>query len=90
MPVAPKSFGAKNREVRRGTKQERGYGGEWSRISLMVRAEHPVCQVCHAAPSEDVDHIIPFRGIKDPLRTQRSNLQAICRACHTAKTARQL
>jgi 5-methylcytosine-specific restriction endonuclease McrA len=89
MPTAPKVFGSTNREKRRGTKQQRGYGGAWERISKMVRAQYPVCQICHDAPSDDVDHIIPFNGPNDPLRTQRSNLQAVCRACHVKKTREQ-
>ena len=90
MPRTPKLFRSqKARQRRTGTKQERGYGGEWERISKMVRAQQPVCQMCYDAPSEDVDHIIPFRGLKDPLRTARSNLRAVCRPCHSKKTKGQ-
>lgn len=85
MPLAPKKFKPKNREKLQGTKQQRGYGGEWERISQIVRQAHPVCEYCHNAPSEEVDHIIPFKGPNDPLRTQRSNLKATCRACHQRK-----
>ena len=90
MPTAPKRFKAKCRRQLLGTKQQRGYGGEWERISKQVRAEEPVCRICNDAPSEDVDHIIPFRGLKDPLRTLRSNLRGVCRACHSKKTKGQL
>ena len=86
MPNTPETFGRKQREQRRGTKQQRGYGGEWERISKIVRAAHPVCQICQNEPSAHVDHITPFKGVSDPLRTDRSNLQALCVACHQAKT----
>ena len=93
MPTAPKTFRQaerrKEREAVRGTKQQRGYGGEWERISVMYRAEHPVCEMCHDAVAVDVDHVRPFNGINDPLRTMWSNLQALCRACHNGKTRRQ-
>jgi 5-methylcytosine-specific restriction endonuclease McrA len=90
MPTAPQSFRAKERaeqrERFRGTKQQRGYGGEWERISLMKRRECPVCEVCRNAPADDVDHIVPFNGVNDPKRTEWQNLQSICRACHNGKT----
>ena len=93
MPTAPETFHAKKRkriaQQRRGTKQQRGYGGEWERISKMLRVQYPVCQMCHNAPSEDVDHIIPFVGVMDPRRTARSNLRAVCRPCHSKKTKGQ-
>lgn len=86
MPNAPQVFGRKQIEERRGTKQQRGYGGEWERISKLFRAQHPVCQECQQNASEDVDHVIPFNGLKDPLRTSWSNLRALCRGCHNRKT----
>lgn len=87
MPNAPRTFRTtQKREQYRGTKQERGYGGEWERISKLYRRSHPVCEICNAAPSEDTDHIVPFRGLNDPLRTAWDNLQAVCRACHNRKT----
>jgi 5-methylcytosine-specific restriction protein A len=90
MPRTPQTFRRKgHRHSGRtylGSKQSRGYGGEWERISRMYRQQHPVCEICHAAPSEDCDHIVPFRGVNDPLRTDWNNLQAVCRSCHNRKT----
>lgn len=90
MPSAPKTFRneerKKEREQFRGSKQSRGYGGEWERISRMKRQANPVCEVCNDAPAEDVDHIFPFDGVNDPKRTEWQNLQSICRACHNGKT----
>jgi len=93
MPTSPKSFRQKERkrekEQFRGSKQQRGYGGEWERISRLKRAECPVCQVCHDAVAVDVDHIEPFDGVDDPKRTDWRNLMSVCRLCHRAKTGRQ-
>lgn len=93
MPSSPKTFRsehrAKEREQFRDSKQSRGYGGEWERISLMKRRECPVCEVCNDAPADDVDHIIPFDGLNDPKRTEWQNLQSICRRCHNGKTHRR-
>jgi 5-methylcytosine-specific restriction endonuclease McrA len=89
MPKAPKAFGGQRRREYRGTKQQRGYGGEWERISKLKRQQDPVCEICRQALAVDVDHIKPFKGVNDPLRTQWSNLQSVCRSCHNAKTASQ-
>jgi len=93
MPSSPKTFRskerAKEREQFRGSKQSRGYGGEWERISLLKRQANPVCEVCKDAPADDVDHIVPFDGVNDPKRTEWQNLQSICRACHNRKTRSQ-
>lgn len=93
MPKSPPMFRAKERkrqvEVDRGTKQQRGYGGEWSRISRMYRSDHPVCEICKDEVAVDVDHIQPFSGRNDSLRTDWQNLQSVCRSCHRAKTERQ-
>jgi len=92
MPKAPKVFGSSarpTREQRRGSKQARGYGGQWERISRLKREACPVCEVCHDAPATEVDHITPFRGVGDPLRLSWSNLQSICQPCHQKKTRAQ-
>jgi 5-methylcytosine-specific restriction endonuclease McrA len=34
-----------------------------------------------------VDHIVPFRGLDDPLRFDQSNWQLLHPACHSRKTA---
>jgi len=91
MPTSPKTFkGRKHRSAIRGTKQQRGYGGEWERISKLKRRADPLCQVCRVAAADDVDHLVPFRGPSDPLRTDWDNLQSICRPCHMKKHGRQV
>ena len=86
MPISPKSFRSKATTRARGTKQQRGYGGEWERISRLKRQAYPMCEVCKDATADDVDHIIPFSGVSDPMRTDWRNLQSICRSCHNRKT----
>lgn len=93
MPTAPKTFRSterrKEREQWRGSKQQRGYGGEWERISKLKRDQCPVCEVCNDAAAVDVDHVVPFNGVNDPLRTEWRNLMSVCRGCHNRKTRRQ-
>ena len=90
MPSSPKTFRSserkKEREDFRGSKQSRGYGGEWERISRMKRQQSPLCEVCNDTTADDVDHIVPFNGVDDPKRTEWQNLQSICRRCHNGKT----
>lgn len=63
---------------------QRGYGADWRKLRYQVLADHPTCQGCGNAPSTDVDHIKSKRlGGTDA----RSNLQALCGACHRSKTA---
>jgi 5-methylcytosine-specific restriction enzyme A len=76
-------------DERRGTAAQRGYGGRWQRYRAMYLRSHPLCVACERAgittPATDVDHIVPRRaGGSD----EESNLQALCHACHSAKTGR--
>lgn len=52
----------------------------------MILNRDPICMVCQKAASTAVDHITPkARGGDDA----DSNLQGICKDCHTAKTNRE-
>jgi 5-methylcytosine-specific restriction protein A len=66
------------------TSEARGYGPEWRRLSLAVRARAGNrCERCGQAPTEPyamtVDHIRPrsLGGTDHP-----SNLRVLCRSCH--------
>lgn len=84
MPTSPGTFkGVKL--SREKTKQERGYGGEWSRISRLKREQCPVCEQCKREPSTQVHHVTPFDGPKDPRRTDWNNLMALCAECHKGR-----
>lgn len=64
----------------------RDYDAGWQALRARVLAEEPCCRLC-GAPSVDVDHIDPTRA--GPRRRDRDNLQALCRSCHSKKTARE-
>ena len=75
---------------RRGTAAQRGYDADWRRVRGVVVREEPLCRHClskgYTTPTSEVDHIIPHRG-NDRLRLDRSNLQGLCKSCHSRKTA---
>lgn len=87
---APGSFA----DTRRGSRHARGYGAEWDRIRpRIIERDGGLCQQCqrdgrmtpvgHVKYSAFVDHIRPkFEGGTD----DDSNLETLCRTCHTAKT----
>lgn len=66
-----------------------GRGGRpWRRIrDAVMRRDQGLCQQCMrhdvVSPASEVDHIVPVsEGGKDV----ESNLEAICKSCHKAKT----
>lgn len=67
----------------RPSPSERGYGYEWRQLRARFLRSHPYCEVCGALATE-ADHIVPRRlgGADD-----ESNLQALCKTCHSRKTA---
>ncbi|MCC7269314.1 MAG: HNH endonuclease [Rhodocyclaceae bacterium] len=83
----------KNRfgDDRRGSASERGYGNAWAKLrSRIMQRDCGLCQPCLKAgrvtPARQVDHVISkAEGGTD----DEDNLQAICMACHKAKTARE-
>lgn len=60
----------------------RAYGRDWRRNRKRVLAGQPTCPC--GAPAREVDHIVPLRlgGTH-----ARSNLIALCKPCHSRKTA---
>lgn len=73
-------------EAGRGTAAERGYGGRWLKHRRRFLKEHPYC-VC-GNPASEVDHTRPVPPT-DPLFWDPANHQALCRSCHSRKTAKQ-
>ncbi len=65
---------------------------QWRAIRMSVLASEPFCCMCRQqgklTASTVVDHIIPHRGDKQ-MFLDRANLQALCKACHDSKTARE-
>lgn len=79
-------------DAQRGSPTRRGYDARWRRLRQMFLAQHPLCADpyrIHAkqdelVPATEVDHIKPKRdgGMDD-----WNNLQALCKPCHSQKTA---
>lgn len=75
-------------DAQRGTPSERGYDADWRKIRSQVLAAQPYCgnRRAHRYPelATDVDHIVPLNkgGTNDI-----ENLQPLCHACHSRKTA---
>ena len=75
----------------RGSRHERGYGSAWDKRRARILArDNGLCVTCLAQgrveTARHVDHIVPkCAGGTDDDR----NLQALCVACHRAKTARE-
>jgi 5-methylcytosine-specific restriction protein A len=74
----------------RGSASSRGYGWKWQKYRKRFLAAHPLCAICEAngrvTPATEVDHIEPHKG--DQVKFwQGSNHQALCKPCHSRKTA---
>lgn len=57
------------------------YGGSWTRLSLALRQNSPLCQRCGVAPSDEVHHVVKV-SVNPSLKMDPRNLMAVCRACH--------
>ena len=83
----------KQYDRRRGKTAARGYDGAWVKLRRMfLRGNamagiepHPLCCAC-GRPASEVDHKIPISQRPD-LRLDPENLQAMCKPCHSRKTA---
>ena len=72
------------------TTAQRGYGGKWQRYRLKFLERNVLCVMCRAqgkvTEATVVDHIVDHRG-NQALFWDRSNHQALCKPCHSVKTA---
>lgn len=82
-------------EERRESSTQRGYGYKWQQAREGFLRVHPLCEcpeckagLLRATVATVVDHIIPHKGDK-ALFWDRSNWQAMSKACHDKKTARE-
>lgn len=59
-------------------------------LRAMQLAREPLCRACRrrgrATAAKEVDHITPHKGNID-LFLDESNLQSLCKPCHSTKTA---
>jgi len=73
-------------DARRGSSAARGYGATWQRLRKLVLHDEPVCRTHGCGQlATDVDHIV---ALAKGGTNERTNLQALCHACHSRKTAR--
>jgi len=58
----------------------------WQALRNQVIGEQPVCNICNDNYAYEVDHIIPRKDAPH-LELERSNCQALCKWCHSIKSA---
>lgn len=80
-------------ERERGSAAARGYGANWRKTRARFLADNPLCAVCllngRTTAATEVDHIIPHQG-DQYLFNDPGNLQALCKPCHSRKTATEV
>lgn len=98
-PPRPASRRLPRRDTR-GPEHTRNYQHGWDKedgLRAWYLKRHPTCEDCLAeghvvgrgtTDRKEVDHVIPFVGLADPLRLDPENLRTRCRPHHAAKTAR--
>lgn len=62
------------------------YGNEHRKLRKVMLAKFPLCKICNKAANE-LDHIIPINHGGD--RYNESNLQTLCKQCHSKKSERE-
>lgn len=79
-------------DKKRGSAAKRWYDAKWIKIRNLVRAEEPLCRYClkegRTTATQEIDHILPHKGNRE-LFIDRTNLQGLCKRCHSSKTARE-
>lgn len=74
----------------RETANQRGYNGAWQRARLGFLQQNPLCVTCattgRVTAASVVDHIKPHKGDMQ-LFWDSANWQALCKPCHSRKTA---
>ena len=58
----------------------------WRKLRAKKLSEKPLCKSCNH-PANEVDHIIDHKGDRD-IFYDYSNLQSLCKPCHSRKTMR--
>jgi 5-methylcytosine-specific restriction protein A len=68
------------------------YTYQWRKSSKEFLKKHPLCVHCikdgRLSPSTEVDHIKPHGGDRK-LFWNKNNWQALCKSCHSKKTAEE-
>lgn len=91
----------REREHRRGTAQQRGYGARWQKESKLFLKRYPLCGMrpaqqapvmsrCHdegrTTAARQVDHVVPHRGNQDLFWDKQGNWQSLCGSCGSRKS----
>jgi 5-methylcytosine-specific restriction protein A len=80
----------KQKEKLRKSARERGYDSTWEKLRKIFLRENPLCQDCLDAgkltPANEVHHIKKVKEHPE-LRLVKTNLRALCKACHNRRTA---
>ena len=73
------------KQQNRKSTSDRGYDGQWKKLSERIRIENPLCSDClengFSNPATEVHHIKKITEAPD-LRYDRNNLVQLCRSCH--------
>jgi 5-methylcytosine-specific restriction protein A len=72
---------ARQKDARRPSRNERGYGARWNETRARFLATHPRCERC-GAPATDVHHRDRV-GPLGPRGHDPSNFEALCHSCHS-------
>ena len=83
MPFAAKT--ASGFRPPRGSASDRGYDGTWRITRRRFLSKHRRCLFC-GSKSTEVDHIDGL-GPRAPLGHDPANLRALCKPCHSRRTA---
>lgn len=74
-------WASKPERGKRSGHQGRGHGRPWQRLSRLLRANSPFCQVCGVRPSTEVHHRVKWHQDASK-RLDPRNLVPCCRECH--------
>lgn len=89
-PTHAKAEDQRYRTYQRDPAINKRYDHRWRKIRNAYIQAHSLCEHCQengrVTPAQEVDHIIPLDkgGTHD-----EANLQALCKPCHSSKTARE-
>ncbi|MBI1207493.1 MAG: HNH endonuclease [Azospirillum sp.] len=78
---------SRERDLARGSRQQRGYDADWQRFRAAFLRQHPICSTPDCgAPATDVDHI---KALRDRgARLDPANCRPFCHPCHSRRTGR--
>jgi 5-methylcytosine-specific restriction endonuclease McrA len=74
-------------DKKRPSAAARGLGADWRRLRKEHLRHHPFCIRC-GNPAREVDHIIP-RFAAPERRLDPTNLQSLCKNCHSGAKQRE-